>query len=72
MKHRVHAAHGGSHGERVVQVKRGAGGRPHVMPGSFSQRPERAAKNTASSGNKHPHRIPFLAGGRLPPASPGG
>lgn len=30
------------------------------MPGSFSQRPERASKNTGSPSNKHPHGISFL------------
>lgn len=67
MKHRVYAAHGRAHSERVVQVELGAGGRPHIMPGSFSKRPERAAKNTASPRDKHPHGIPFLAGDRLVP-----
>lgn len=38
----------------------GAPGSPHVMPGSFSQRPERASKNTGSPRCKHPHGISFL------------
>ena len=36
------------------------------MPGSFSERPERASENTGSPSYKHPHGISFLADDRHP------
>ena len=66
MKHRVHAAHGRAHSDGVEQVKPGAPGSPHVMPGSFSERPERASENTGSPSYKHPHGISFQADDRHP------
>ena len=42
------------------------------MPGSFSERPERASENTGSPSYKHPHGISFLGWPRPPADLAGG